>query len=56
VCDKKARPHFPAHVMCIGKANVPLIDGGVVANNPTACAIAVAQNYLTTQGGEQQLQ
>lgn len=31
---------FPAHVMQIGEQKVPLIDGGVVANNPTACAIA----------------
>ena len=37
-----APTYFPAHVMRIGKANVPLIDGGVVANNPTACAIAEA--------------
>lgn len=31
---------FPAHVMQIGEQKVPLVDGGVVANNPTACAIA----------------
>lgn len=35
-----APTYFPAHVMRMGKADVPLIDGGVVANNPTACAIA----------------
>lgn len=32
--------YFPAHVARIGKAKAPLIDGGVVANNPTVCAIA----------------
>lgn len=35
-----APTYFPAHVMKLGKARTPLIDGGVVANNPTACAIA----------------
>jgi uncharacterized protein len=33
---------FPAHVMTIDGQAIPLIDGGVVANNPTACAIAEA--------------
>lgn len=33
---------FPAQVIRLGKANIPLIDGGVVANNPAACAIAEA--------------
>lgn len=32
--------YFPAHVTEIEGRRVPLIDGGVVANNPTACAIA----------------
>jgi len=40
--SSSAPTYFPAHVMRMGKANVPLIDGGVVANNPTACAIAEA--------------
>lgn len=31
---------FPAHVMSIRSAKLPLADGGIVANNPTACAIA----------------
>lgn len=44
--------YFPAHVMNIGQAEIPLIDGGVVANNPTACAVAegvrfTAENYGT---------
>jgi uncharacterized protein len=33
---------FPAHVMTLGGAQLPLVDGGVVANNPTACVIAEA--------------
>jgi patatin-like phospholipase/acyl hydrolase len=33
---------FPAHVLTLGDRQIPLIDGGVVANNPTACAIAEA--------------
>jgi hypothetical protein len=37
-----APTYFPPHVLRIGGARVPLIDGGVVANNPTACAIAEA--------------
>lgn len=32
--------YFPAHIMQVEGKEVPLIDGGVVANNPTACAIA----------------
>jgi len=31
---------FPATLMEINEAECPLVDGGVVANNPTACAIA----------------
>jgi hypothetical protein len=37
-----APAYFPAHVLDIAGAQVPMIDGGVVANNPTACAIAEA--------------
>lgn len=33
---------FPAHVMKVKEADLPLVDGGVVATNPTACAIAEA--------------
>ncbi|TWI04523.1 patatin-like phospholipase/acyl hydrolase [Luteimonas cucumeris] len=37
-----APTYFPAHAMMVeGKARA-MIDGGVVANNPTACAIAEA--------------
>ena len=38
--SSSAPTYFPAHVMTIGSEEVPLIDGGVVANNPAACAIA----------------
>ena len=34
---------FPAHVLNMGGVLHPLIDGGVVANNPSACAVAEAQ-------------
>lgn len=37
-----APAYFPAHVVEIEGRTSPLIDGGVVANNPTACAIAEA--------------
>lgn len=35
-----APTYFPAHIMQVSGSDLPLIDGGVVANNPTACAIA----------------
>jgi patatin-like phospholipase/acyl hydrolase len=34
--------YFPAQIMELAGEPVPVIDGGVVANNPTACAIAEA--------------
>lgn len=37
-----APAYFPAHPTTIGGQRRALIDGGVVANNPTACAIAEA--------------
>jgi len=37
-----APTYFPAHAMTIEGRRRALIDGGVVANNPTACAIAEA--------------
>ena len=37
-----APTYFPAHAMKIEGQDCALIDGGVVANNPTACAIAEA--------------
>ena len=33
---------FPAQPIKLKDATIPLVDGGVVANNPTACAIAEA--------------
>jgi len=37
-----APTYFPAHVIKINGVEIPFIDGGVVANNPTACALAEA--------------
>lgn len=37
-----APTYFPAHPLKVEGRNCALIDGGVVANNPTACAIAEA--------------
>ena len=37
-----APTYFPAHLTRLHGADAPLIDGGVVANNPTLCAIAEA--------------
>lgn len=37
-----APAYFPAHLATIERRRRALIDGGVVANNPTACAIAEA--------------
>ncbi|QYU69966.1 patatin-like phospholipase family protein [Leptolyngbya sp. 15MV] len=37
-----APTYFPATVLPVRGAQVPLIDGGVAANNPTACAMAEA--------------
>jgi patatin-like phospholipase/acyl hydrolase len=44
-----APSYFAAHVLRVGSADYPLIDGGVVANNPTACAIAEACRIQTDQ-------
>ncbi|AWV07433.1 patatin-like phospholipase family protein [Marilutibacter maris] len=37
-----APTYFPAHGMTVEGRKCSLIDGGIVANNPTACAIAEA--------------
>jgi patatin-like phospholipase/acyl hydrolase len=37
-----APTYFPAHGMTVEGRKCALIDGGIVANNPTACAIAEA--------------
>jgi len=38
-----APTYFPAHEMKLGRSISPLIDGGVVANNPSTCAVAEAK-------------
>ncbi len=40
--SSSAPTYFPAHVTGVLGAQAPLVDGGVVANNPAACAIAEA--------------
>jgi patatin-like phospholipase/acyl hydrolase len=47
-----APTYFPAHVTRLGESEVPLIDGGVVANNPTACAIAEGVRINSVPGKE----
>ena len=43
--SSSAPTYFPAHLLELADRRVPLIDGGVVANNPTACAIAEAAKH-----------
>jgi patatin-like phospholipase/acyl hydrolase len=52
VSSASAPVYFPAHVLRMGNSDLPMIDGGVVANNPTACAIAegAAINRAKTAG------
>ncbi|ADB14863.1 Patatin [Pirellula staleyi DSM 6068] len=49
LASSAAPTYFPCHVMIVGVDGVhkqrPLVDGGVVANNPTACAIAEAARF-----------
>ncbi|RNF83171.1 patatin-like phospholipase family protein [Montanilutibacter psychrotolerans] len=40
--SSSAPTYFPAHAMTVEGQHCALIDGGLVANNPTACAIAEA--------------
>lgn len=37
-----APTYFPAHIVRVGLADLPLIDGGVVATNPSGCAVGEA--------------
>lgn len=45
--SSSAPTYFPAHVTQLQGATVPLLDGGVVANNPAACAVAEAVRVNT---------
>lgn len=40
-----APTYFPAHPMTVEGRGCAMIDGGIVANNPTACAIAEAMRH-----------
>ena len=42
--------YFPAQVMQLGDHPRPLIDGGIVANNPAACALAEGWKIIKGQG------
>ncbi|MEM9345615.1 MAG: patatin-like phospholipase family protein [Planctomycetota bacterium] len=48
--SNSAPTFFPAHVVGIDGVASPLVDGGVAANNPTACAIAEAIRVTGEQG------
>ena len=41
---------FPGHKMRIDVYDAPLVDGGVVANNPAACALAEGVRLLREEG------
>jgi patatin-like phospholipase/acyl hydrolase len=41
--------YFPAQVMQLGDHRRPLIDGGIVANNPAACALAEGWKIIKGQ-------
>jgi patatin-like phospholipase/acyl hydrolase len=42
VCSSSAPTFFPAHLLTAESKTYSLIDGGIAANNPSACAIAEA--------------
>lgn len=50
-----APTYFPAHAMKVEGRACAMIDGGVVANNPTACAIAEAMRKDARVDGAQDL-
>lgn len=49
--SSSAPTYFPAEIVQIDGALLPLVDGGVVANNPTACAIAEAARVSAADNG-----
>lgn len=50
-----APTYFPGHALDQGRYSVPLIDGGVVANNPAACALAEGVRLRKDDGNSFQL-
>jgi uncharacterized protein len=47
--------YFPAQLLTLNGTLVPAIDGGVVANNPTACAIAEAVRFTASLAPAEQI-
>lgn len=50
VASSSAPTYFPGHLMNVEGQDCALIDGGVVANNPTACAVAEALRLNRERG------
>ena len=50
--SSSAPGYFPAHVIDLEGRPRPLIDGGVVANNPAACALAEGWKIGKARGGD----
>jgi len=48
--SSSAPGYFPAHVIGLDGRQRPLIDGGVVANNPAACALAEGWKIAKARG------
>ena len=47
-----APTYFPAHVMQMGRVKLPLVDGGLIANNPSMCAVTEALKINSRCGDE----
>lgn len=54
VASSSAPTYFPGHIMDVEGKRCALIDGGVVANNPTACAVAEALRLNREAGTPEQ--